>query len=57
MEPIIVLEGVQLRAFLETLRNENRCFHKVSFAIDEAGLKVKINEGVWSPPLGKVLEQ
>jgi hypothetical protein len=27
--------------------------YKISFAID-GGLKIKVNEGAWTPPLGKV---
>lgn len=28
--------------------------HTLRFSVDDGGVKIKVNQGVWSPPLGKV---
>jgi hypothetical protein len=60
MEPIVRLEGPGLSMLVQSIANvENRInggggIYRMRFAIDDGGIKVKINEGVWSPPLGEI---
>jgi hypothetical protein len=56
MEPIIKVEGSQLTMLLNALSivvTQNDVY-SLRFAIEEGAIKIKVNEGVWSPPLGKV---
>ena len=57
MDPIIVIEGEELAAFLFTVDKAIRDggIHKFSVAID-GGAKFKFNERTWSPPFGRVLK-
>lgn len=58
MDPIIKVEGEELESLLRMLSVDPiaRVFNirSLRFAIDGDCVKVKINHGVWSPPLGKV---
>lgn len=54
MEPIIKVDGEELRSLLDGLKWAEGTIHSLRFAIDGDCVKVKINGGTWSPPLGKV---
>lgn len=59
MGPIVRIEGPQLEMVLSTIKSsEERIgrggIYRMRFAIDDGGVKIKINEGVWSPPLGDI---
>ncbi len=53
MDPIIKLDGVEVEHLIDALES-TQLIHTLRFAIDDGGVKVKINWGMWSPPLGKV---
>lgn len=53
MDPIIKLEGSEMEQLIDELE-ATQLVHTLRFAIDDGGVKVKINSGMWSPPLGKV---
>lgn len=57
MENIAILEGDDLKRFLEHVQSEIDAgrIYRMRFAVD-GGLKMKVNEYVWSPPYGKVTE-
>lgn len=61
MGPIVRLEGPGLSMLIQSIANvENRIsggggIYRLRFAIDEGGIKVKINEGIWTPPLGSIV--
>ena len=63
MEPIVRLEGPGLTMLVQSIANvESRIpngggIYRMRFTIDDGGVKVKINEGVWSPPLGEIENQ
>ena len=50
IEKFAVLEGPDLRDFLQGI-NDSGHVYRLRIAVD-GGLKVKINEGTWSPALG-----
>lgn len=54
MKDVVILEGDDLKRFLEHL---NTVFdgdvYRLRFAVD-GGVKFKVNEEVWSPPYGKM---
>jgi len=56
---MIILEGSDLDSFLGSVGaidhsvNAGGDIRRISFMIDD-GLKVKINEEMWSPPLGQL---
>lgn len=56
MDNTAILEGEDLKRFLEHL---NTVFdgdvYRLRFVVD-GGVKFKVNEGGWSPPYGKVTE-
>ena len=51
MDPTYILTGQDLHMLLDVLRNHTRDIYKLSVAID-GGAKFKVNESMWSPPLG-----
>lgn len=54
MKDIVILEGDELKRFLEHLEHVfDGDIRRVRFAVD-AGVKFKVNEEVWSPPYGKM---
>lgn len=57
MDPIIVLEGADLRTLIQGIAafasDDSPTIYRMRFAID-GGLKVKVNEGMWTAPLGEV---
>ena len=55
MDQIIILEGTELREFLEML-NDSGHTYRLRLAIDGGGIKVKRNEGTWTLPFGAVDE-
>lgn len=55
MDNIIIIDGEQLEDFrqmCEIVADRDRPVRHVRVAIDDGGAKFKINEWVWSPPLG-----
>lgn len=60
MEPIVILESHDLNSFLgsvggiEHAKDAGGDIYRMRFAIDGDGIKVKINEEMWSPPLGHI---
>lgn len=54
MDPIIILDGRELRNFLENLATTD--VRKLSVHVDGEHVKFKINEHMWSPPMGKKRE-
>lgn len=59
MRPIVIVEDAELRALVEELRyatdpESGRPIYRLRFAIDDGTIKVKANEGAWSPPYGHV---
>lgn len=58
MKDIVVLEGNDLEQFLTLLQDiaasSNRIY-RLRLAVD-GGIKVKVNEGVWTPPYGRMSE-
>lgn len=48
---VIEVTGDDLKMLLAYLDDDQ--IYKLSFAFDD-GLKVKVNEKVWTPPLGKL---
>lgn len=56
MKDVVILEGEQLKRFLEHLENvHDGDVYRLRFAVD-GGVKFKINEQVWSPPYGEMTE-
>lgn len=61
MEPIILFTGEDLVSLMDMLSNLvdsynrfNLCeLYELRFAINEGGLKIKANNLVWSPAMGK----
>jgi hypothetical protein len=56
MDPIIKVDGKELESLLDQLRDDGDGYRiwSLRFAIDGDCVKVKINSGTWSPPLGGV---
>lgn len=54
MEPIIKVEGTELTMLLAQLSSHQKEIHTLRFVIQDGAVKLKINSGVWSPPMGKV---
>lgn len=48
---ILTFEGDELDTLALTLGLRVNQFHRVRFAIDGGTLKVKYDEGTWSPPI------
>lgn len=60
MEPIVILTGEDLQCFLNMMEDaahlaDTQGVRSIRFAID-GGLKVKVNGGTWSPPIGRIDE-
>lgn len=55
MNEYVTLDGDDLR-WLLGLANRAEEIRKVSVAMGGDGLKVKVNEGMWSPSLGRLVE-
>lgn len=55
MDEVAILEGEALERFLEHMQNaiNSGRVRRLRFAVD-GGLKIKVNELVWSPPYGKM---
>lgn len=55
MDDVVILEGDDLEKFFEHIANaaSSGRVRKLRFAVDD-GLKIKVNEYVWSPPYGKM---
>jgi hypothetical protein len=59
MDNIVIVEGADLDDLLPYLAKvagahaDGQVFH-VRFCVDSGGLKVKINERVWSAPMGRM---
>lgn len=55
MDNIAILEGEALKRFLAHMQSEIDAgrIYRMRFAVD-GGLKMKVNEYVWSPPYGKM---
>lgn len=56
MEPVITLEGRSLEAFIAYLADvaARPEVHSVRVAIDDGGVKLSIDRGSWTRPLGEV---
>jgi hypothetical protein len=52
MDPVILLDGHDLEWLSKTL-TESHC-DRMRMVIHDDGLKVKLDSGIWSPPLGRV---
>lgn len=52
MDPIYVLSDNDLQALKNALSDPNRPAHTLRVAFDDGGVKFKINQGMWSPPMG-----
>lgn len=55
MKDIVILEGDDLQRFLDHMKNaaESNQVRRMRFAVED-GLKVKVNEFVWTLPYGKM---
>lgn len=52
MDAIITVDGEALARLIEWVKAADDCnAYRLRIAVDAGELKVKINEGVWSPPL------
>ena len=54
MDPIIKVEGKTLTRLLDALLIDPTDIRTLRFAIGGDCVKVKINGGTWSPPMGEV---
>lgn len=55
MQDIVILEGDDLKKFFEHIGNaaESNRVYRLRFAVED-GIKIKVNEYVWSPAYGKM---
>lgn len=58
MDEMVIFEGEELDALMRQLewirdRKDAADLRRVRFALD-GGLKIKVNEHTWSPPLGRL---
>lgn len=55
MKDIVILDGYELKKFLEHMQNaiNSDQVHTIRFAVED-GLKIKVNQHVWTPPYGKM---
>lgn len=51
-DSVVLLDGETAREFVRYLNTYP--LSSLRFAIDDGGIKVKVNGGSWSPPIGKV---
>jgi hypothetical protein len=49
---IVKLEGEQARYVVETLSIDLASIYSLRIALDEGGVKFKVNEQTWSPAFG-----
>lgn len=49
---VIELTASEVTKLLELLSVADRYEHPVRVAVDGDGFKIKVGEGMWSPPLG-----
>lgn len=56
MDPIVLVSAKDLTYLLSWLawEKDQGGLHTLRVAIDDGGVKFKVNSGTWSPPLGKV---
>lgn len=54
---IVIFEGEDLSQLLDFFAglNPTKGTYRLRFAV-EGGLKVKANEGIWSPPIGRMAD-
>lgn len=58
MNEWIELNGEQANMLFNTMKYHYKegGIRKIRINTEDGGAKIKVNEGVWSPPLGKVLK-
>lgn len=59
MEPIIIVEGYELQQLIADLNYKPQLgspAYKLSVHVDGKQVKFKVNERMWSPPIGKKRE-
>lgn len=57
VKPVVLVEGNALEDLIDELsRIARREPYAIRFAID-GGIKIKVDNGVWSPPLGQIEEE
>jgi len=58
MDGIVILEGRDLDLFLSMLGvpEQDRAAYRVRVCANEGGVKVKVNEGMWTPALGTLVD-
>jgi len=57
MEGIVILEGADLHHLLALLGVPYVTdIYRLRVCVDEGGAKVKVNEGMWTPALGKPVD-
>jgi len=52
---IAVLDRAQARELIRILADAKDEIFEIGFAVND-GLKLKINQGTWSPPLGRIYD-